>query len=170
MPKPAVVCSAAMDTEDLTTLTDAAAEAHAFALEDVTGIAAELAVLAREFAAETSNVLPWRAPDASALIQRQANGYITFTVRCAGALVGFCFVRRSVDGATDAGMYLRPAHRGGFTSVHLARFVMSAMAELGAHWMLWECDEASGSYAIAERLNLEPISRRYLARLTKDFP
>ncbi len=151
-------------------LTDAVQTAYAFAIEDVTGIADELATLAREFAAETSNVLPWRAPDAPGLIQRQANGYITFTIRSAGQLVGFCFVRRSMDGATDAGMYLRPEHRGGMTSLNLARFVMTTMAGLGAHWMVWECDDASRSYALAERLNLKPISRRYLARLTKDSP
>jgi hypothetical protein len=140
-------------------------EAYDLGVEDVRSIAFEMAALVEAFARETSGSMRWQPPSALALVEQQNRGYVTVTVRHADVIVGFCRAHRVREGAADAGMYLVPEHRGGWTAVHLARYVQDFMAALGAQWMWWECDEASGSYALAEHLNHQLISRRYLVAL-----
>lgn len=139
-------------------------DGYVFGVEDVRNFVDDLLPLARALADETSAVLRWHALSAPGLLEQQSRGYYTFTVRHAGALVGFCFARRTREGATDAGMYLKPEHRRGWTAVRLAQYVQDGMRALGAQYMTWETDEASGSHLLAEYLNHQLISRRYVVK------
>ena len=139
-------------------------DGYVFGVEDVRTFVDELLPLARAFADETSRALRWKALSAPGLLEEQSRGYYTVTVRCAGRLVGFCKARRTREGASDAGMYLAPDHRKGWTAIHLMQYVQQGMCALGAEWMTWEADEATKSYLLAEHLNHELISRRYLVR------
>lgn len=135
-------------------------------LEDVRPIAVELAAISACFARETADDIPWKPFDEVELVRQQAAGLMAFTVRHLGDLVGVCFARLFRDGAVDGGMYLEPSMRGGMTSVHLARYVQQTVAAMGARWMVWDCQEGTGSEALAKRLRLKPISRRYVAHLS----
>lgn len=132
--------------------------------EDVRECAEQVAVMCRALSQETASCLRWRPLSANALIEQQGRGTYAFTVRRDGELVGVCFARLVMDGAMDAGMFIVPEHRKGFNAVRLAQFVQERMRGLGARWMTWECDEQSGSRHLAEYLNHELISRRYVVK------
>jgi hypothetical protein len=111
-------------------------------------------------------VIPWRAPSLAELGRAESVGLVTFTLRTpSGELVGYCMAKPLQDGATDHGMFILPAHRGTNAAMRMVHFVQSHMRSLGAMWFIWDCDEASRSYALAERLGHRLIGRRYLADL-----
>lgn len=139
-----------------------------FALEDIGGIVGRIASLARDFAAENKSPIAWAAPTPDALLDRQGSGYLTFTASHGAEIVGYCAVRAVRDGAADAGMYLAPEHRKGWNAVEFVRYVQDALRAMGAKWMVWECDEASQSARMAEYLDLELLSQRYIVVFDKE--
>ena len=102
-------------------------------------------------------------PDADALLRRQFAGTVCCTLRRAGRLIGVCFARRVGAGATDAGMFIEPADRGGLVAIRFAEFVEHVMQARGAAWMLWECEPASE--VLARRRGLMKLTTRYLKPL-----
>lgn len=137
-----------------------------FAREDIAPIVDQVHALAQRAAAEFASLIPWAVPSVTTLLARQEAGCITFTARHAGELVGFCFAKRVGDGACDGGMFVLPEHRGGLAVLRLVQCVEREMRALGARFMVWECDEASGSAALARRLRHRVLSTRYYADLT----
>lgn len=138
---------------------------YVFAAEDVRGIAGEAAPLMRACADESRAPIGWPPTSPEALIEQQGRGLYTFTARRAGQLVGVCFAQRVRDGATDAGMYLIPEHRKGWTAVRFVQFIQRGMEALGAKWMTWDCEVTSGSRRIVEYLGHQPLTQRYFVRL-----
>ena len=111
-------------------------------------------------------VVPWRAPLLADLERAEQVGLVTFTLRTPeGELAGYCMAKRLQDGATDHGMFIAKQHRGSCAAIRLVLFVQAHMRSAGAKWFIWDCDEASGSAVLAERLKHQLIGRRYLAHL-----
>lgn len=145
-------------------LAPAEQDGYVFGIEDARECAAAVAELARACAEETLRAHPLTPVD---VVQQQDRGFYTFTARQDGALAGICFARRVREGASDAGMYLSPEHRKGWTAKRFVEFVHRGMQAVGAQWMTWDCDEASGSAALAEYMDLELLSRRYVAKFNQ---
>lgn len=136
----------------------------AIAVEPVAECGAELAPMLEAMAALA--VVPWRAPALADLERAERVGLVTFTLRTpTGELAGYCMAKGLQDGATDHGMFIAPAHRGTNAALRLVAFVQAHMAAAGAKWFIWDCDEASNSRVMAERLGHQLIGRRYLANL-----
>ena len=130
--------------------------------EPVSACGAELLPLLAAFARENSKAVAWSPPTLEQLQRKEAAGMAVFTLRHEGRMVGFCLASRVLDGATDGGMFIDPAHRGGIDVLRLVAHVEAAMRVAGAKWMVWECDEHSGSHVLAERLKYRLQSRRYI--------
>jgi hypothetical protein len=142
-------------------------DGYVFGLEDMRRVAHEVEPLVEAAARATEDpLLGQQAWTAGELVMRQNAGYLTFSIRQDGVLVGICFARHVREGAVDAGMFVKPAHRRGLLAVRFAQFVQGVMRGMGAKWMVWACDEQSESRRLAEYLGHRLVSRRYIADLT----
>lgn len=136
------------------------------ATEPIEQCGEELLPLLRDCLGSASAGLPWSLPSRGQLLARERAGEITFTFRTgAGRLAGFCQARRVGRGAADGGMFIAKPHRGSSAALRMVAFVQQTMRGLGAEWFVWECDEDSGSKALAERLGHRLITRKYITNL-----
>jgi GNAT superfamily N-acetyltransferase len=138
------------------------ARADVFAVEDVALLTETVLPMGHRLL-QGHPVVQVKAFDAAGLIQRQLAGTVCCTLRRGGHLIGVCFARRVGHGAADAGMFIEPEHRGGWSAIRFAEFVEQEMQARGAAWMLWECEPASE--VLARRRGLAKLSTRYVKAL-----
>lgn len=141
------------------------------AIERASDCMHDLLRLMQQFAEQTAHVSPWSPPSPRQLHDQEAAGWILVTARKDGDLVGFCRAGPSKPGLwVDGGMFIQREHRGGPTALSMVRTVHEHLQRICVDRMLWMCEEAGGSHALAERINLQLVGRIYLADLRKEAP
>lgn len=142
---------------------------YTFALESFREILPELHDLHVQHYAETEAYrgVPLN-PDYAAMAQSEHDGQLMqFTARCDGRLVGNMRINLTqsthsqTQQAAEDGIFLLPAHRGGFVAVRLWQYVEKCIAQVGVKELFFLSKDSNRSDRLATYLKYRPVGQLF---------